>query len=388
MPTALERIAAAVVEAVPSVLPGVEAGAPTILPRGADPFAGAERPLLLDAVRWTAVSPGGVILGGSADAMGAVLAFEVPERPSVNTDDAAQHRRATDGEEDGEGEAAADGEEAAPAAEAGPEAAPDAEAGDGAEAQADGESESAPAPARRWSDHVAEASRDAAGAAGDGLIRALATLVGLPPGAAATQAVLAESDAMVTSAVGPLPDAIVVPLRREESEIRLIIVVAGIIAARVSAAAVQVGSASGPGAAPVEDAELDAPDAVDVEPARVAVGGVPLELCAEIGTTRLPLSSVLALREGAVVELTEAVDAPIQLVAGATPVAAGELELDDTGGLVLHVTSIPGRPDLSAGPVLVEDPAPVAVADAPAEAPVSAAPEAEPPTDAPPVGDA
>lgn len=353
MPTPLERIAAAVVDAVPTALPGVQAGPPTILPRGADPFAGAERPLLLDAIRWTAVSPGGVIFGGSVDGVGAVLGFEVPERPNVSADDAAQQRRATDG--DGDGEDEGEGEE--PAAEAQPE--PTAAEPDGdAEPQAEGESEGdAPVPARRWSDHVADASRDAAAAAGDGIIRALATLVGLPPGAAATQAVLAESDAMVSAAVGPLPDAIVVPLRRDDAEIRLIIVVAGIVAARVSAAAVQVGSASGPGAAPVEEAELvaqDAPAADAEPPVLVSVGAVPLELCAEIGTTKLPLSSVLALREGAVVELSEAVDAPIQLVAGATPVAAGELELDDVGGLVLHVTSIPGRPDLTAGPVLVE----------------------------------
>ncbi len=355
MPTPLERIAEAVVEAVPNVLDGVEAGSPTILPRGADPFAGAERPLLLDAIRWAAVSPGGVIFGGSAEAVAAVLGFELPERPAVSGDAAAQQRRSTD-QEDGEGE---DGD-ATPE----PEPEPEADAGDSPEAGADGEGQEgdapaeAPVPARRWSDHVADASRDAAAAAGDGLIRALAVLVGLPPGATAPQAVLAESDAMVSAAVGPLPDAVIVPLRRGDAEIRVIVVVAGIVAARVSAAAVQVGSASGPGAAPVEDAEIDdAPPPEPLDLPRVSVGAVPLELCAEIGTTRLPLSSVLALREGAVVELSEAVDAPIQLVAGATPVAAGELELDDAGGLVLHVTSIPGRPDLTAGPTLVDVPA-------------------------------
>lgn len=377
MPTPLERIAAAVVDAVPTPLPGVEAGPPTILPRGADPFAGAERPLLLDAIRWTSVSPGGVVFGGSVDDVGAVLGFEVPERPNVSADDAAQQRRSTDGADERE-----DGEE--PAAEAQPDPpAPDPE--DQGEPQAEGESggdvpAEAPAPARRWSDHVADASRDAAAAAGGGIIRALATLVGLPPGAAAPQAVLAESDAMVSAAVGPLPDAIVIPLRRDDAEIRLIIVVAGIVAARVSAAAVQVGSASGPGAAPVEDAELAAQHeaAADAEsPGLVSVGAVPLELCAELGTTRLPLSAVLSLREGAVVELSESVDAPIQLVAGATPVAAGELELDDVGGLVLHVTSIPGRPDLTAGPVLVEP------AGAAEPGPEASEPAAQPAPDAP-----
>lgn len=386
MPTPLERIAATVAEAVPSVLPGVEPGAPTILPRGADPFAGAERPLLLAATRWTAVSPGGVIIGGAADAVGTVLGFEVPARPTVSAEDAAQHRRATDDAgDDGEPRDAAEtADESNPEAEAEgtDDASPDPAASDDAEDD-DGEP-ATPAPARRWSDRVAEASRESAAAAGDGLIRALATLVGLPPGAAATQAVLAETDGMVAGAVGPLPDAIVIPLRRDGVEVRLVVVVAGIVSARVAAAAVQVGSASGPGAAPVEDAETDAVAVAEVHAGPpVAVGAVPLDLCAEIGTTRLPLSSVLSLREGAVVELAEAVDAPIQLVAGATAVAAGELELDDDGALVLHVTSIPGRPDLAPGPVLVDEPVAV-VPDAPAPA------DAAPPVGddaAPPVGD-
>lgn len=377
MASPLERIAATIVEAVPSVLPGVEAGSPTILPRGADPFAGAERPLLLDAIRWTAVSPGGVVLGGAADAVGAVLGFEVPAPPTVSPEDAAQQRRATDQDEAEEEDAQAEGSE--PEAEA-PEPT-DAEGqpeGDGV--GEGGDEPPPPPPARRWSDHVAEASREAAAAAGDGFIRALATLVGLPPGAAATQAVLAESDAMVAAAVGPLPDAIVVPLRRDDVEIRLIVVVAGIVAARVSAAAVTVGSASGPGAAPVEDAQpTDSTEAEAAPRVAVAIGSVPLELCAEIGTTRMPLSSVLALREGAVIELSEAVDAPIQLVAGRTPVAAGELELDDVGGLVLHVTAIPGRPDLTPGPVLVEDPVePASEAEVPAD---SGTPDSPPAAD-------
>lgn len=395
MATPLERIATAAAEAIPSVLPGVEPGTPTILPRGADPFAGAERPLLIAATRWTAVSPGGVIFGGAADALGSVLGFEVPARPTLSAEDAEQHRRATDDADDADA-AADDNTDGEPEAQAEPEAesaegdgAPDGDAeaagapvDTAAEADADADR---PAPARRWSDHVAEASRDTAAAAGDGIIRALATLVGLPPGAAATQAVLAESDAMVAAAVGPLPDAIVIPLRRDGAEIRLVVVVAGIVAARVSAAAVQVGSASGPGAAPVEEAEVD-PAAIAEVPAGppVAVGAVPLDLCAEIGTTRMPLSAVLSLREGAVVELAEAVDAPIQLVAGATPVAAGELELDDAGGLVLHVTAIPGRPDLTPGPMLVDDPAPVAaaaVAEPAVAEPATDEPAAEPASD-------
>ena len=94
-PTPLERIAEAIVDAVPHVLTDVEAGAPIILPRGADPFAGAERPLLLAATRWTAVSPGGVLMGGSPSAVGTVLGFEMPEKAEPSTD-ASLNRRATD----------------------------------------------------------------------------------------------------------------------------------------------------------------------------------------------------------------------------------------------------------------------------------------------------
>lgn len=357
----LDRIAQSVVDCVSEVLPGVTAGTPIILPRGADPFAGSDRPLLLTATRWTPVSPGGVVFGGEPSALATVLGFELPPRPEISTEDAQQQRRATDADDGDGGDAEVDDAEPEPAEPEPAEPASDADgdadaepAGDAVDGDA-ASGEAAPAPARRWSDHVADAARERAAAAGDGVIRALAALVGLPPGAAATHAVLAESDALVTATVGPLPDAVVVPLHHAESsaEARLIIVVAGIISARVAAAAVQVGSASGPGAAPVEAAEavVDAPVAPPSRP--VAVGGVPLDLSAELGTTRLPLSSVLALRDGAVIELSEAVEAPVALVAGATPVATGELELDDDGSLVLHVTGIPGRPDLTPGPALV-----------------------------------
>lgn len=378
-PTPLERIAEAIVHAVPHVLTDVEAGAPIILPRGADPFAGTERPLLLAATRWTAVSPGGVLIGGSPNAVSTVLGFELPERPEASAD-ASLHRRATDApagdDPTGGDEPNADGDDAEtpeeqPAGEQpGDESAAEgdadgdaAQASDDATADADGEEGAAAAPSRRWSDHVVEAAKAPAATAGDGFIRELATLVGLPHGAAATQAVLAESDAMVASAVGPLPDAIVVPLRRGDTEIRLVIVVAGIVSARVAAAAVQVGSASGPGVGPVEGADAAEPAAAAALPPRIGVGGVPIEVCAEIGTTRMPLSSVLALREGAVVELAEAVEAPVALVSGTAHVATGELEVDATGQLLLHVTGIPGRPDLTAGPTLVDEAAPAGDGD-------------------------
>lgn len=40
-----------------------------VLPRGADPFVGAERPLVLVSSRWARVASGGVLLGGSFAAM-------------------------------------------------------------------------------------------------------------------------------------------------------------------------------------------------------------------------------------------------------------------------------------------------------------------------------
>ncbi|MFT4034973.1 MAG: FliM/FliN family flagellar motor switch protein, partial [Patulibacter sp.] len=220
-----------------------------------------------------------------------------------------------------------------------------------------------PVRARRWSDRVAEASRQPAATAGDAVIGALARLVGLPPGAATTQAVYAESDAAVAEAVGPLPDAVVIPVQRDGVEVRLVLVVPGIVSARLAAAELEVGSAAGPGVAPVpvpegaQQTDGEPPvEAADAQaPTPPALGGVPLDLAAEIGTTRMPLSSVLGLRDGAVVELAEPVDAPVALVAGSTTVAAGELELDDAGALVLHVTTIPGRPGLACRPSVVPD---------------------------------
>ncbi|MBO9533311.1 MAG: FliM/FliN family flagellar motor switch protein [Solirubrobacteraceae bacterium] len=379
----LDRIAATMVDAIAGAVDGAEAGAPIMLPRGADPFAGAERPLLLAATRWTAVSPGGVVLGGTPEALATVLGFELPARPEVSSENADQARRATD---EPIGEDGAD----APEADAEPEPEAPVKAEDDDQPAAEGEAPPAdddvPAPARRWSDRAADAARQPAADASDGLIRALATLAGLPHGAAATQSVLAETDGMVTTAVGPLPDAVVVPIRRDGAEVRLVVVVSGIISARVAAAALEVGSASGPGAAPVEDDDAAAENEADADVAEgsagsaifaaAALGDVPLELSAELGTARMPLSSVLALREGAVIDLREAVDAPVALVAGTTTVASGELELDEAGSLVLHVTSIPGRPDLSAGPSLVVDPddGPAPMADAGAASDAAAAP--------------
>ncbi|MFT4034782.1 MAG: hypothetical protein QM679_04305, partial [Patulibacter sp.] len=101
----LERLAATVASAIPELLNGAVAGVPRVLPRGADPFTGAHWPLLLTATRWTAVSPGGVLIGGAPDAVASVLGFELPERPVVSAENEVHQRRATDRPD---GEAAAD----------------------------------------------------------------------------------------------------------------------------------------------------------------------------------------------------------------------------------------------------------------------------------------
>jgi flagellar motor switch protein FliN/FliY len=52
---------------------------------------------------------------------------------------------------------------------------------------------------------------------------------------------------------------------------------------------------------------------------------VPLEVTAQIGTTRLSVAQLLELGEGAVVELDRATDAPIDVIVGGAVIARGEI---------------------------------------------------------------
>lgn len=306
MKAAFDPIAAIAEEAARAALPEqVHVGSVTPLPRGADPFVGAERPLLLASTRWTFVAPGGVLLGGAPAAMAAVLGFEVPATPT------AEERNPAEG------------------------------------------------PAVKWSDLVADAARETATTVTQAIASAIAPVADLPQECSATQVSVSDSDAAIRAEVGPIPDGVVLMLHAGEHEVRLLVVVPGIMVARLGAPISDAPSVPGTDAPTDADAAVDAPAPTLAGPLRglaaSALAAVPLELSIGVGHARVPLSHVLDLKEGEVLELEESVDAPVDLVSGGAPVAHGELEVSDHGTLVLHVTGLPGRKTPPA-PALVADP--------------------------------
>ena len=339
MKIAFDPIAAVAVDAARAALrEQVQVGGVTPLPRGADPFVGAERPLLLAATRWTFVAPGGVLLGGSPAAMAAVLGFDVPATP---TPVAAEDR------------------------------APD-----------------APAPPK-WSDLVAEAARETATTVTQAIAAAITAVADLPPDCSSTQVTMNADDSAIRAEVGPIPDAVVLILHTDEYEVRLVVVVPGVMVARVGDISPKAEPAIVPdpdteAGAEADDARRRAATLLRGELDR-ALSAVPLELSIGMGHANVPLSHVLHLTDGEVLELEEAADAPVDLISGGTPVAHGDLEVSDHGTLVLHVTGIPGRRTASP-PSLMAEPEPVAEApDEPdAEADAEAPAVNEP---APPLGD-
>lgn len=305
MKGAFDPIAAIAEEAARAALPEqVHVGSVTPLPRGADPFVGAERPLLLAATRWTFVAPGGVLLGGAPAAMAAVLGFEVPATPS------AEERSPVEG------------------------------------------------PAVKWSDLVADAARETATTVTQAIASAIAPVADLPPDCSATQVSVSDSDAAIRAEVGPIPDGVVLMLHAGDYEVRLLVVVPGIMVARLGSPEADQAPAEpiGAGAGETQDAADASTAAAPLRGlAASALSAVPLELSIGVGHARVPLAHVLDLKEGEVLELEESVDSPVDLISGGAAVAHGELEVSDHGTLVLHVTGIPGRRTAS-GPSLVADP--------------------------------
>lgn len=308
MQAAFDPIAAIAEEAARAALPEqVHVGSVTPLPRGADPFVGAERPLLLAATRWTFVAPGGVLLGGAPAAMSAVLGFDVPATPS------AEERNPADG------------------------------------------------PAVKWSDLVADAARETATTVTQAIASAIAPVADLPPDCSATQVAVCDGDAAIRAEVGPIPDGVVLMLHSGDYEVRLLVVVPGIMVARLGSPASETPGQAGNGLTPgAPEADADAtPAPAPAGPLRglaaSALAAVPLELSIGVGHARVPLSHVLDLKDGEVLELEESVESPVDLVSGGAPVAHGELEVSDHGTLVLHVTGLPGRA-AAPGPTLVADP--------------------------------
>jgi flagellar motor switch protein FliM len=91
---------------------------------------------------------------------------------------------------------------------------------------------------------------------------------------------------------------------------------------------------------------LNVPDAAPAtpDPAAPHVGGLPLDLRAELGRTRLPVGDLLRLAPGDVIPLGRAVDAPVRVRVG------GRLRFEAQAGvcgprLALHVLTPPVPPD-------------------------------------------
>lgn len=323
---ALTPIAEVTMQAARAVLPeAVSIGAATLLPRGADPFIGTERPLLLGATRWAVASPGGVLLGGSPAAMAAVLGFEVPERPA-------------------------------------PVAPEDRKPG-------------TPDPPK-WGDLVSEAARAAITSFSHAVSSAVVELADLPPDCAATQVSLNDNDAAVRIEVGPLPDAVVLLLHAEEHDVRLVVVIPGIFVARADRGPADTEVVQEGGAALAKPAPALPGASIHRGLLDRSLAHVPLDLSVEMGRARVPLAHVLHLQEGEVLELQQTIDAPVALVSDDTPVARGDLEVSDDGTLVLLVTSIPGRPPAKPEPRVVAEPE--AEPDAEPELDAEPEPDAEP----------
>lgn len=275
---------------------GTPVAQPALLPRGADPFFGGARPLLIGGARLVSAPPGGVLIGGAPERVAEVLGFALPPEPGTADD------------------------------------APEAPAGD-----APPEEEAAAPPAAGVASHTA-----AVAAAAQGPLRALATAVAIELARAAGMPVdCSPAEVCVTGDprpfVGALPDALVLQIGDPRADVRMIVMLPGVLLARLGV--------------PSSDDQREAPRGVarpatepeaEADPLGDRLGTVPLDLGLLLGIAKMPLSDVLALADGDVVQLADGVDAPVQLTSGETTVAWGDLEVEDDGRLVLRVSGVPG----------------------------------------------
>lgn len=306
----LDAVASAAANAVREALPAATVSAITLLPSGTDPFSGTPRPLLYSSTRLVAAAPAGVLVGAGPEAMGEVLGFAIPPRDPAKADAAGK-----------------DEEDWDPAPE-----------GDATPPPADTEDEDPPA----WSDLLADAARDALTELGSKVAVSIAELVNLPAEVATTHVALTDHP---RREVGLLPYAIALEITGPRGDqIRLVTVVSSIVLARLGVPSRADDDAVAAGL-PAE-LPLDVSPSIGAHGLSGAAGrfaNMPLTLTLHMGTTHLPVAEVMALRDGDVLELDAAVDDPVALVAGETPVVHGRLEVDDRGALVLSVTGIPGQ---------------------------------------------
>jgi flagellar motor switch protein FliN/FliY len=94
------------------------------------------------------------------------------------------------------------------------------------------------------------------------------------------------------------------------------------------------------------DLELDEESRVATRPLLESLGDVPVRVSAVLGKTRIDVQSLLALDDGAVIELNRKVGEPIDIYVNDTLIARGELVIVD-GSVGVTLTEIIGAAERS-----------------------------------------
>jgi len=68
-----------------------------------------------------------------------------------------------------------------------------------------------------------------------------------------------------------------------------------------------------------------------------ALGDIEVDVCAGLGSARVPLGAAAAFAEGTVVSLDCAADAPVMLLVNGVPIATGELVVNEDGLLAVVI---------------------------------------------------
>lgn len=81
------------------------------------------------------------------------------------------------------------------------------------------------------------------------------------------------------------------------------------------------------------------------------IGAIPVKVTVELGSTQLPISRLLELSQGSVVELNSVVGEPMRMMINGHPVAKGEVVVND-GKFAVRVTEIIDAPERLSSQIL------------------------------------
>lgn len=275
---------------------GVSLSRGIVLPRGADPFVAAERPLVLVSSRWARIAGGGVLLGGSSAAMTKLFGLD----------------------------------------------------GSASRAEVD------PSAHDGWEQALLAATSDLTSSVGIAVLE----LGELPAELVPITVSRCTSEAAVRGAVGQVSDAVIFVVHAGAQSVRMVVVIPGVLVARLSRDPFEAQAVPEPGPGGPEPAATP-PDGLRA--VHDPLAWVPIDLLVELGRARVPLSAVMRARSGDLVELDRAFDDPVALVSEVATVALGELQVNDRNRLELCITSVNGptapldhpipRPLAARGPV-------------------------------------